>query len=175
VFPERIETERLVLRRPRVADARDIFDAYAQDPLVTRFLMWRPHESEDTVREFLASCIAAWETGSPLTYAITEVPDGPVIGMIDARPNESVVDVGYVLSRSRWGKGFMPEAIAALAAKAHELGFARVQAICDVENRPSQRALEKAGFEREARLERHIVLPNVSVEPRDCFLFAHIR
>jgi RimJ/RimL family protein N-acetyltransferase len=175
VFPERIETERLVLRRPRESDARDIFEAYAQDPLVTRFLMWRPHESEDTVRGFLASCIAAWETGSPLTYAITEAPDGPVIGMIDARPKESFVDIGYVLSRSRWGMGFMPEAIAALAATAHEVGFARVQAVCDVDNRPSQRALEKAGFEREGRLDRHMVLPNVSLEPRDCFRFTHVR
>jgi RimJ/RimL family protein N-acetyltransferase len=137
--------------------------------------MWRPHESEDTVREFLAACIAGWEAGNPLTYAITESPDGPVIGMIDARPRESAVDIGYVLARSRWGRGFMTEAIAALAAKAHELGFARVQAVCDVENLPSQRALEKAGFAREARLERHLVLPNVSLEPRDCFLFAQVR
>jgi RimJ/RimL family protein N-acetyltransferase len=174
MFPERIATHRLVLRRPSESDANDIFIAYARDPLVTRFLLWRPHESEDTVREFIASCIAGWEAGGPLTYAITEAPAGPVIGMIDARPKESTVDLGYVLARSRWGRGYMPEAIAALAAEALALGFARVQAFCDVENIPSQRALEKAGFSREARIERHLVLPNFPPEPRDSFLYAKL-
>lgn len=172
VFPERIATRRLVLRRPRETDAHDVFTSYAQDPLVVRFLLWRPHSSVDTVREFLAACIAGWEAGGPLTYAITEAPEGSVIGMIDARPKESVVDIGYVLARSHWGRGYMPEAIAALAAQVHALGFARVQAHCDVENIASQRALEKAGFRREARIERHLVLPNFPPEPRDSFLYA---
>jgi RimJ/RimL family protein N-acetyltransferase len=172
VFPERIATDRLVLRRPSETDAHDVFTSYAQDPRVTRFLLWRPHTSESTVREFLVSCIAGWEAGGPLTYAITEPPAGPVIGMIDARPRESTVDLGYVLARSHWGRGYMPEAIAAIAAQAHALGFRRVQAFCDVENLPSQRALEKAGFMRESRIERHLVLPNFSPEPRDSFLYA---
>jgi [ribosomal protein S5]-alanine N-acetyltransferase len=175
VFPERIATERLVLRRPVEADAHDIFVAYAQDPLVTRFLLWRPCTSENTVREFLAACVAGWEKGTPLTYAITETAADNVIGMIDARPNGSTVDLGYVLARSHWGKGYMPEAIAALVAEAHALGYPRIQAFCDVENRPSQRALEKAGFVREGRLERHMVHPNVSTEPRDCYRFAKVR
>lgn len=174
VFPERIETQRLFLRRPSETDAHEVFISYAQDPLVTRFLMWRPHTSERTVREFLVSCIAGWEAGAPLTYAIMEAPAGPVIGMIDARPKESAVDIGYVLARSYWGRGFMPEAIAALTAQAHALGFARVQAHCDVENLPSQRALEKAGFTREARIGRHMVLPNFPPEPRDSFLYAKL-
>lgn len=172
MFPQHIATKRLVLRRPWETDANDVFTSYAQDPLVTRFLLWRPHASESTVREFLVSCIAGWEAGGPLTYAITEAPAGPVIGMIDARPKESTVDLGYVLARSHWGRGYMPEAIAAIAAQAHALGFRRVQAFCDVENLPSQRALEKAGFTREGRIDRHLVLPNFPPEPRDSFLYA---
>jgi RimJ/RimL family protein N-acetyltransferase len=127
------------------------------------------------VREFLIACIAAWERGTPLTYAITESSAGPVIGMIDARPNGAGVDLGYVLARTHWGRGYMPEAIAAVAAQAHRLGYRRVQAFCDVENRPSQRALEKAGFELEARLERHMIHPNISPEPRDCLMYALVR
>ncbi len=175
MFPEYITTQRLLLRRPSEADAPEIFSAYAQDPLVTRYLLWRPQSSVDGVREFLVSSIAEWEQGARVSYAITESPAGPVIGMINARPSGSTAELGYVLSRAHWGRGYMPEAIAALTARAHELGFRRVQALCDVENLPSQRALEKAGFQREARLERHMVHPNISLEPRDCFMFARVR
>ena len=61
----------------------------------------------------------------------------------------------------------MPEAIAALAGSVlHSPGIDRVQATCDTENIGSQRALEKSGFRCEGRLERHMVHPNISPEPR---------
>jgi len=43
--PERIETARLVLRRPVASDAHDIFARYASDPETTRFLGWPMHQS----------------------------------------------------------------------------------------------------------------------------------
>jgi RimJ/RimL family protein N-acetyltransferase len=51
----------------------------------------------------------------------------------------------------------------------------RAQATCDIENAPSQRALEKAGCTREGRLERHMVHPNISPGPRACFMYARCR
>lgn len=54
-------------------------------------------------------------------------------------------------------------------------GFFRVQASCDVDNIASQRALEKSGFVREGRLERLTVHPNISPEPRPCFMYARCR
>ncbi len=173
MFPERIPTERLMLRRPVEADARDIFLAYAQDPLVSRFLVWKPHSSETTVREFLGTCVAAWQEGAKFPYAIVE--SGSVVGIIEARPKGHTVDLGYVLARSHWGRGFMPEAITAVASEALKSGYFRVQAFCDVENLSSQRALEKAGFTREGRLERYMIHPNVSFEPRACFIYSKCR
>jgi len=41
--PERIETARLVLRRPTAADAEAIFNRYAGDSDVTRYLAWPRH------------------------------------------------------------------------------------------------------------------------------------
>jgi RimJ/RimL family protein N-acetyltransferase len=38
IAPERIETSRLVLRRPRESDAAGMFARYASDPDVTRFV-----------------------------------------------------------------------------------------------------------------------------------------
>ena len=96
--------------------------------------------------------------------------------MLEARVQGATVDIGYVLARSHWGKGFMPEAIQALAGVALQSSSVfRVQATCDTENIPFQRALEKSGFSREGRLDRYTVHPNISSEPRACFMYAKCR
>jgi RimJ/RimL family protein N-acetyltransferase len=47
--PKIIETPRLRLRLPVMADATSIFEQYAQDREVTKYLEWRPHQGiEDT-------------------------------------------------------------------------------------------------------------------------------
>ena len=70
----------------------------------------------------------------------------------------------------------MPEAIAALTSAALALPeIFRVQATCDVDNLKSARALEKAGFTREGRLDRFMVHPNVSAEPRPRYMYAKCR
>jgi len=43
MFPDGFRTARLALRPIAPQDAGPIFDTYAQDPEVTRFLTWRPH------------------------------------------------------------------------------------------------------------------------------------
>jgi ribosomal-protein-alanine N-acetyltransferase len=45
--PEQVETDRLILRRPRRRDADAIFARYANDPEVTRWLGWPRHASVD--------------------------------------------------------------------------------------------------------------------------------
>ena len=175
MLPPSLATARLLLRGPRASDAADIFRGYTQDPLVSRYMIWRPHETEEQSATFIASCVDAWETGVRRPYVITELGESSAIGMLEARPSGHVVDCGYVLARSHWGKGYMPEALAALADAALSAGYFRVQAYCDVENRLSQRALEKAGFLREGRMERYLVHPNVSPDPRACFMYAKCR
>jgi RimJ/RimL family protein N-acetyltransferase len=139
-------------------------------------MIWRPHASESVTQEFIASCGEQWKTGTRLPYVITELQSNVAIGMLEARAQGTTVDIGYVLARSHWGKGFMPEAIQALTGVALQSPRVfRVQAICDTENIPSQRALEKSGFSREGRLERHTVHPNISPEPRACFVYARCR
>ena len=176
LLPDEIETARLRLRRPHVADASVIFAAYAQDPEVCRYVVWKPHESELVTKDFLVWCASAWETGATFPYVITERHSDSAIGMIVARIQGTTVDLGYVLARAHWGKEFMPEAISKLTqAVIGHPQFFRAQASCCVNNKGSQRALEKAGFNREGRLERYTVHPNISPEPSPCFMYSKCR
>lgn len=72
--PGFFETERLLLRRPKPSDATAIFDEYAQDPEVTRFLAWRPHQS-------IADTIAFLETVERIGRP-GEVSDGLSPGLV---------------------------------------------------------------------------------------------
>ena len=174
--PEKIATRQLVLRRPRLSDADEIFDSYAADPEVTRYVTWRPYQDRNEVTQFLQSRLTRWDSNEEFSWAITRAEEDRVIGMIACRVREPAADIGYVLSRSLWGRGHMTEAANAVVEWAINLDFVyRVWAVCDVENKASARVLEKVGMQREGILRRYIVHPNVSLEPRDCFVYSKIR
>jgi RimJ/RimL family protein N-acetyltransferase len=103
-------------------------------------------------------------------------PEDRVIGMIGCRVRQHAADIGYVLSRKYWGHGYVTEAAKAIVEWATGVEFIyRVSAVCDVENKASARVLEKVGMQREGILKRYIVHPNISPEPRDCFVYAKTR
>lgn len=177
VLPAQFQTERLLLRAPRKEDARVLFDSYTQDIEVARYMVWRPHASIAQTEAFVAECIHAWDNGLRKPYVLALRGGGHhAIGMLEARILGHVVDIGYVLAREHWGAGLMPEAVRALTELAlSRPGLFRVQASCDIDNRPSARTLEKSGFVREGRLDRYTVHPKLGTEPRPCFMYARCR
>ncbi|MBQ5415093.1 MAG: GNAT family N-acetyltransferase, partial [Firmicutes bacterium] len=48
-----LNTDRLVLRQFTPDDAQAMFDNWAKDPEVTRFLTWQPHENAEITRSLL--------------------------------------------------------------------------------------------------------------------------
>jgi RimJ/RimL family protein N-acetyltransferase len=177
MLPLELTTPRLLLRAPRPADARKIFDAYTQSAQVARYMVWRPHAHVSETEAFIAQCIASFGEGvrRPYVLALHDAPDAP-IGMLEGRMAAHIVDIGYVLAPAYWGRGLMPEAVDAVAATTLAMpGFFRVQATCEVTNRNSARVLEKAGFTREGRLERFVVHPNISPEPGPSYMYARCR
>ena len=171
--PESIETARLILRRPVLEDAPSIFERYARDPEVTRYLPWRPHESIERTEDFLRRCRDFWERNEAFPWAIVLNAETQPIGMIDLRPQGTRVEIGYVLARPFWGRGYMTEAARALVEWAlSRPDVWRVWAVSDVENTASAKVLERVGMRREGILRRWIIHPNISVEPRDCYCYA---
>ena len=174
--PERIPTERLVLRKPRMEDASVLFERYACDPEVTRYLVWKPHKSLQETEQFLRTCEQLWRAGRDYTYAITLREDDNLIGMFSLHPMTVKLEVGYALAHPYWGKGYMTEALRTVIAWAlKQPDIYRVQAFCDVENMASARVMEKAGMTREGRLRRFVLHKNISDEPRDAYLYAVVR
>ncbi len=174
--PEQIKTERLILRKPRMDDAPTIFAGWVQNPGVTRFLTWRPHENIGQTESILMRAIAAWDEETRFPFMITLKESSAVIGMIDPRVEGPRVGIGYVMNRAYQRKGYMTEATRAIVDWAFQQpSIYRVYAMTDVENIASQRVLEKAGMAREGLLRKYIVHPNISDAPRDCYIYAIVK
>ncbi len=174
--PTTIATRRLLIRPPHLDDAEAIFARYAQDREVTQYLIWRPHTHIDETRDFLRRCITVWEQETAFPWVITQKEDSQLLGMIELRLAGHAADLGYVVARANWGQGIATEATQALVEwSLTQPDIYRVWAVCDVENLASARVLEKAGLEREGRLRRWSMHPNISPEPRDCWCYAKVK
>ncbi|MBI3795783.1 MAG: GNAT family N-acetyltransferase [Deltaproteobacteria bacterium] len=173
--PAVITTDRLVLRRPALTDAADVY-AYAHDPEVTRHLVWPTHTEIKESIAFLETCDPRWEAGDEYCWVITIAPEDRVVGSIGCRVREYTADFGYVLHRAYWGHGYATEAAQAVVTWLRSLpGICRISATCDVDNLASVRVLEKSGLSCEGRLRRSTIRPNLSSTPRDTFVFAWVQ
>jgi RimJ/RimL family protein N-acetyltransferase len=176
MLPELIVTSRLQMRKPVATDGAAIYEAYGRDPDVAHFMIWRPAAAVTETQDFVAACIKDWGGVDRRTYVLTSLSGDAPIGMLDARLKGTMADIGYVLAKREWGKGLMVEAIEAVTTRLLATpNIHRVQATCDVENRPSRRVLEKSGFKQEGRLEAHTVHPNISDVPRACYIYARCK
>lgn len=173
--PGVLETPRLVLRRAQREDAPAIFE-YASDPEVTPLMDWRTHAEVSESADFIEASEKAWARGTEFTWLITIKPDGPPVGAISCRPDGCRAEIGYVLNRRYWGKGYATEA----ARRVMEWLFTdgavwRACATCDVDNLASARVLEKIGMTLEGNLRRFAIRPNLGSQPRDSLIYARVR
>jgi [ribosomal protein S5]-alanine N-acetyltransferase len=174
--PAQIHTARLLLRKPRVSDARAVFEGYATDPEVTRYLIWPAHRSITETRDFLRRAQVMWKDGTEFTWAMTLSPDTTLIGMLALRITGCRIDFGYVCAKKFWNQGYTSEAVSAVVKWAMgEPGIYRIGAVCDTENSASMRVLEKAGLRYEGILHRWSVFPALGPVPRDCFSYALLK
>ncbi len=172
-LPEQIDTERLRLRPPRLEDADWIHEAYARDPDFTRYLTWRPHRDPARTLAFVAQAIDDFDGAARRLWILERREDGTPLGNVDVRIEGFMATLGYSLAPAHQGQGYMTEAAGAVARML--IGrpeIHRVWAVTDPENRASQRVLERIGMQREGRLRRWTLRPNLSHIPRDSICYS---
>lgn len=103
--------------------------------------------------------------------------DGAAVGAISLIFYEDVfrrsAEIGYWLGEEFWGKGIVTEAVKALTDYAFSnFDLCRVYAGVFEWNPGSMRVLEKAGYQFEARLRKHVTKDGQSI---DQFIYAIVR
>ena len=144
-----LKTKRLILRPFKRSDLDDFYE-YAKVDGVGQMAGWSPHKDKEESRVILDRFIAEKKT-----FAI--VHQDKVIGSLgieeyDEKKFPEFMDreareIGYVLSKDYWGRGFMPEAVKAVIDYCFNvLKFDMLFCAHFKENYQSQRVQEKCGF-----------------------------
>jgi len=133
----KLETERLILRKPKAEDIEDIFE-YAKEKDVARFTRFEAHKSIQDTKMFLQIVKQKHQNKTGLTLLIEHKKDKKVIGSIsfqDISDSNERAEMGFALSKNYWGQGLMLEAVEKL------LGFGfkkmklnRIEAFSNIEN-----------------------------------------
>jgi len=140
-----LETKRLVLRAPRLEDAKCVA-MLANDRRIAENTRRIPHPySRADAEDFISSVnVANGETAFLITLA-----DGTIIGACGvAMTDGPAPEIGYWLGAPYWGQGLATEAARAVIDYAFaDLGHEALQCSARVTNPASRRILEKCGFQ----------------------------
>ena len=160
--PTTLTTARLTLTTPTLATVKRVFERYASDPEVTRYVGWPRHRSIAETVAFVEFSQAEWRRSSVGPYLIWARVDGQLLGGtgLSCEPSCEAM-TGYVLAKDAWGKGYATEALQAMVKLSGQLGFARIFALCHPEHRASRRVLEKVEFTIDPTWTRKLAFPNL--------------
>ncbi|MBQ9743217.1 MAG: GNAT family N-acetyltransferase [Ruminococcus sp.] len=149
-----LSTERLVLRRFTTKDAQNMYDNWASDSRVTRYLTWLPHKSPAETEEILKMWCNDYPNPDYYQWAI-EYNGTPIgsIAVVRISERDDLAELGYCMGYDYWGQGLMSEAVKAVI----DFLFGKVSAnrvcICHaVKNPASGKVAKKCGLSYEGTL-----------------------
>lgn len=144
------------LKRIGVADAPIVFESWGRRPENFKYLTARVFAELGDAQAYVAGL---FQTPESLAFHIVE-PRGNVVGIVKAAVQGHRAQVGYVVDKSHWGKGFATDAVRQIVAILEARPtISRIWATCALDNLASARVLEKAGFTREAILKNWVIYP----------------
>jgi len=154
-----LETERLRLRPWKLEDLEALVAMFS-DPAVTRFVVPGGQPiSRFAAWQALCSNVGHWHFRGFGQFAVEERASGTVVGRIGPWQPEGWPDfeIGWMLRREYWGRGYATEAAAACIDYAFTtLGRPHLVSLIDPDNAPSIRVAERVG----ERFEREVTLPH---------------
>lgn len=173
-FPT-IETSRLILREVTIDDANDMY-TYLSDNDVVKPMGLEPFETVEDVWDEIKWYQSIYEEGTGIRWGITLKDSGTVIGscgFLNRRTKHYRAEIGYELSSDYWGKGIASEALEAVVKYGYQhFQLERIEALIEPTNLPSQKLVEKQGFQREGLL-RHYEFTRGKFE--DLYMYSIIK
>lgn len=173
-----IETDRLLLRPLTVDDAQTMFENWAGDEDVTRFLRWDAHRNWTVTYEYLYHLEQDYENPRCYEWGIVQKSTGILMGSIGIQPSppdpewatigytdKEFWSVGYVLGAKWWNQGYATEALRAVCEYWFDnTGSELLVAYHHCENAASGRVLSKVGF----ILDHAAIIARYDGTPVDC-------
>lgn len=145
-----IETHRLILRRFTSDDSDCMFNNWASDEDISKYMRWQQHENIEETKMIINQWLLDYNRSSFYIWAITlKESDEPIgsIGLFIINENDLCGDVGYSIGKKYWGQGITTEALRAVLGFAFEnIGFNRIETYHSINNPASGKVMQKSGM-----------------------------
>lgn len=145
----KLETKRLILRRFELNDYKDMYNNWANDDLVTKYMSWSTHQNEEVSKAVINMWIEEYKQINNYQWCIALKEDNVAIGSISLlhqNDDKKEVEFGYCISRKHWNKGITTEALKAVIEFAFSLGYTTIIGKHAKDNPASGKVMLKNGL-----------------------------
>jgi len=142
-----LETKDLILREYTLKDTQDVH-VHGTDEEVLKYMLWGPNTLFET-KQFIGLSIfqSLQEPRDEYGLAIIEKKSNQLIGGVSLIIKENKAEIGWILNRNHWGKGYaFQAALELLTISFNVLKCDTVEATCDTENHRSYQLMRKLGM-----------------------------
>ena len=142
-----LETQRLRLRYITKDDTERIFECWASDPEVAKYVTWNAHTKISQTEEYVSYIIKEYNKPDCYRWGIEIKATGELIGMIDVVGfHYGAPVIGYCSGRAYWGNGYMSEALEAVIKELLDNGFDTLVIEAVDDNIASNKVILNNGF-----------------------------
>lgn len=148
----KLEDEKLILRRFRSTDLKELFVGILQDRKLQETYMIPYQEKSEEAQIFLNKLIQNYNKNSFYCWAIEEKRSGKLAGIVnvvDSHDSLYSCEIGYCVIEAFRKKGIATSALKEVLRYMNSLGYRRITAEHFAENPISGKVMEKAGMVQE--------------------------
>jgi ribosomal-protein-alanine N-acetyltransferase len=151
-----LKTNRLILRRLTLDDVDAMFDNWASNPNVTRFMTWPTHDNKETTKFVINDWVNSYEKLDYYQWGIVLKDSLTLIGtisIVNIKEEDKSVEVGYCIGEKWWHQGITSEALKELIRFFFdEVNVDIIRARHDINNPNSGKVMLKCNMKYEGTL-----------------------
>ncbi len=151
-----IETDRLILRKFELTDVEDMYNNWANDDDVTRYITWPTHKNMEDTEKVITGYVNDSVKDNYYHWCIVLKETNEAVGSIGAFrlfDDLEMAEVGYCIGKKYWNKGITTEALNEIICFLFdEVGYNRIEARHDTKNQASGKVMSKSGLKFEGIL-----------------------
>ena len=152
---KRLETDRLILRKFEEDDYKEMFDNWASDEEVPKYVRFKIHKTYDDTKTIIDKWLGKYETGC-FNWVAELKETKEIIGNIEVisiSERNNNCELGYVFGSKYWGNGYATEIVKKVIDYLfEEYNFHLIEAKHHSPNLASGRVMEKCGMKKECSL-----------------------
>ena len=155
-----LETERLILRKFTLDDAKDMFNNYGSDSDTSKYLVWDTHKNIEDSISYIKDVLEKYKKDNFYCWGVVLKSDNVLIGaisVIDLDVKNQTAEIGYCYGSKWWGNGYATESFKrVIQFLFDEVGIETIYADHCLSNLASGKVMGKCGLKKEGILRKRM-------------------